>query len=456
MQYTNSERPLWALVDCNNFFASCERLFRPDLEGKPIVVLSNNDGCIVARSNEAKALGIPMGEPEFKARSVLHKHNVHVFSSNYALYGDISTRVMDTLRSVCPHVEQYSIDEAFVRLDGPLRAQVDDVARALRERVRQWTGMGVSVGVASTRTLAKIANHLAKKEGGVYRLPSPSGGGAEESEAALDAVLARIPVREVWGVGRNMATRLYGVGITSALELKRANDLWARKVLTVTGWRMVLELRGLPCIGEDSGPPPPRTLVSSRSFGERVYARDDLAQAVAAFTARAAERLRRKGLVAGGIAVHIRTARKGTGPLCDETAQMTLPGGTADSMALIHAAHRGLDSIFKEGYAYAKAGIMLYHLENAAKRQGSLLTLTTEKASHECGKGKPEVLHGGNQEARQRALMHALDGIRGRYGSQGIRIGAEGPEKAVWHMRQRHCSPHMTTVWDELAVARCR
>lgn len=446
MPCTNSERPLWALVDCNNFFASCERLFRPDLAGKPIVVLSNNDGCIVSRSKEAKALGIPMGEPEFKARAVLREHKVQVFSSNYALYGDISRRVMDTVRSLCPQVEQYSIDEAFVRLDGPLRAQAADVAYALRERVRQWTGMHVCVGVASTRTLAKLANQLAKQGEGVCILPAAGAGASAEEEAALDAVLARIPVREVWGVGRHMVTRLYGAGITSALQLKQANDLWARKVLTVTGWRMVLELRGLPCIGEDNGPPPPRTLVSSRSFGQRVFEREALAQAVATFTARAGERLRRKGLVAGGIAVHIRTVRKGPGPLYDETAQVALPGGTADSMALIRAAHRALDSIFKEGYAYAKAGIMLYHLESAAQRQGSLLMLAALKNEAD----------GGRNEVRQQALMHALDGIHQRYGRQGIRFGAEGPQKAEWHMLQQHRSPQWTTVWDDLAVACCR
>lgn len=445
MRCTNSERPLWALVDCNNFFASCERLFRPDLEGKPIVVLSNNDGCIVARSTEAKALGISMGEPEFKARAMLREHKVHVFSSNYALYGDISRRVMDTLRSLCPHVEQYSIDEAFVRLDGPLRVQAAEVARALRERVRQWTGMNVCVGVASTRTLAKLANHLAKKGDGVCILPTAGPDAREEDEAALDAMLARIPVREVWGVGRHMVTRMYGVGITSALQLKQANDLWARKALTVTGWRMVLELRGQPCIGEDNGPPPPRTLVSSRSFGQRVFEREGLAQAVATFTARAGERLRRKGLVAGGIAVHIRTVRKGVGPLCDDTAQVVLPEGTADTMALIRAAHRALDSIFKEGYAYAKAGIMLYHLESASQRQGSLLTLAA---------GTDEA--GGRKEARQQALMNALDGIHQRYGRQGIRFGAEGPQEATWHMRQLHRSPQLTTVWKELAVVSCR
>lgn len=434
MPCTNSERPLWALVDCNNFFASCERLFRPDLEGKPIVVLSNNDGCIVSRSQEAKALGIPMGEPEFKARARLCEHKVQVFSSNYALYGDISQRVMDTLRSLCPQVEQYSIDEAFVRLDGPLRVQADEVAHALRQRVRQWTGMEVSVGVGTTRTLAKLANHLAKQADGLYRLPG--------DEEALDALLSRIPVREVWGVGRHVLAKLYAAGITSALHLKKANDLWVRKVLTVTGWRTVLELRGMPCLGEDTAPPPRRTLVSSRSFGKKVFAREGLAQAVAAFTARAAERLRRKGLVAGGIAVHIRTVRRGPGPLYDQTAQTVLPGGTADSLVLIHAAHRALDSIFREGYAYAKAGVMLYHLEAADNRQGSLLALRTERTERD--------------EARRESLMRALDGIRQRYGAQGVHFGAEGPEKADWHMRRQHCSPRVTTVWKELALARCR
>ena len=439
MLSTNSERPLWALVDCNNFFASCERLFRPDLEGQPLVVLSNNDGCIVARSNEAKALGIPMGEPEFKARPLLRQHKVHVFSSNYALYGDISQRVMATLGSLSPHVEQYSIDEAFIRLDGALRVQADELALALRQRTRQWTGIQVSVGVGSTRTLAKLANHMAKRSGGVCLLP--------DDEGALDTLLARVPVREIWGMGRHLVSKLYAAGITSALQLKRANDPWARKALTVTGWRTVLELRGIPCIGEDNAPPPRRTLVSSRSFGQRVFEREALAQAVATFTARAAQRLRRKELVAGGIAVHIRTARSGQGPLYDATGHTAFVEGTADTQALIRGAYRALDTVFKEGYAYAKAGVMLYHLESVHQRQGSLLALTAAE-------GADSAVRAGS-EARQASLMQALDRIQQRFGARSIRFGAEGPPEAHWHMRQEHCSPRVTTVWEELPSARC-
>ena len=432
MPCTKSERPLWALVDCNNFYASCERLFRPDLMGQPIVVLSNNDGCIVARSNEAKALGIPMGEPEYKARALLRAHKVQVFSSNYALYGDISQRVMATLESLCPAVEQYSIDEAFVRLDGALRIQSADWARALRARTGQWTGITVSVGVGSTRTLAKLANHLAKKQGGVCILPQDS--------AALDALLARIPVGEVWGVGRHTVTKLHAAGIHSALDLKNANDLWVRKQLTVAGWRTVLELRGLPCLGQDTAPLPRRTLVSSRSFGERVYTHGELAEALSTFAARAGQRLRRLELVAGGLAVHIRTARQGKN-LYDQTAHVALPGGTADSLELIRAAQRGLESIFQEGPAYAKAGIMLFHLESAHCCQGSLLALAAQKDKTE--------------DKRRTALMRALDCARERYGSRALCYGAEGPREAAWHMRQKHCSPRMTTVWGELPVARC-
>ena len=304
MSSTNCSQPLWALVDCNNFYASCEKLFRPDLAARPVVVLSNNDGCIVARSAEAKALGIPMGEPEFKARPLLQRHKVEVFSSNYALYGDISARVMATLEQLCPHVEQYSIDEAFVRLEGPMAANASDIAEQLRQTVRQWTGMMVSVGVAPTRTLAKVANHLAKKSSGVYVWDSAL------AEAA--AVLRAFPVREVWGIGWRQSKKLLEIGVTSAWGLREANDVWLRKFLTISGWKTAMELRGVPCINEEEGPVPRRTLVSSRSFGETVYDLASQEPAVGTFTVRAAERLRRQELVAGGIAVHIRTSRHGS------------------------------------------------------------------------------------------------------------------------------------------------
>lgn len=442
MLSTSSDSPssLWALVDCNNFYASCEKLFRPDLADRPVVVLSNNDGCIVARSAEAKALGIPMGAPEFKLRSRLQELNVAVFSSNYALYGDISARVTGILEQCCPLVEPYSIDEAFMRLDGPQRVNLPEFCRELRQRVQNWTGITVSVGVGATRTLAKVATHVAKKHPvyeGVFSLVRP--------EEAIDRVLHRTPVEDIWGVGRRQARRLWAEGIRTALHMKHADDILLRRLLTVTGWRTALELRGVPCLGNETAPVARKTLMSTRSFAHRIHDKAMLAQALSTFAVRAAARLRREGLVASGLAVHIRTARPGQAAanerLYDQTVQCSLPVPTADSQQFINAALNGLERIFAPGFAYAKAGVMLYGLERADVMQGSLLALAA--GNDACGDGR-----------RQR-LMRSLDDINGRFGRDTVIFGAQGVGHAPWHMRQEHRSPRMTTCWDEIPLARC-
>ena len=442
MLSTSSDSPasLWALVDCNNFYASCEKLFRPDLADRPVVVLSNNDGCIVARSPEAKALGIPMGAPEFKLRSRLQELKVAVFSSNYALYGDISARVTGILEQCCPLVEPYSIDEAFMRLDGPQRVNLPEFCRELRQRVQKWTGITVSVGVGATRTLAKVATHVAKKHpvyGGVFSLVRPV--------EAIDRVLHHTPVEDIWGVGRRQARRLWAEGIRTALHLKHADDILLRRLLTVTGWRTALELRGVPCLGTETAPVARKTLMSTRSFAHRIHDKAMLAQALSTFAVRAAARLRREGLVASGLAVHIRTARPGQAAanerLYDQTIQCSLPVPTADSQQFINAALNGLERIFAPGFAYAKAGVMLYGLERADAMQGSLLALAA--GNDACGDGR-----------RQR-LMRSLDDINGRFGRDTVIFGAQGMGHAPWHMRQEHRSPRMTTCWDEIPLVRC-
>lgn len=427
---STSSRSLFALIDCNNFFASCERIFRPDLEGKPVVVLSNNDGCIVARSREARALGIPMGEPEFRIRAFLRKHHVAVFSSNYELYGDMSHRVMQTIAGIVPHVEQYSIDECFIRLDGASAAHALEIAREIRERVRKWTGITVSVGIGRTRTLAKLASHIAKK----IRFGLFFFNGTPEQH---DGVFRRIPVQEVWGIGRRVVRRLERRGIRTVYDLKEADDVWIRRELTVTGWQTVLELRGIPCIGEDFRPTIRHTLVSSRSFGGRVTSPDDLKEAVASHAARAGVRLRKEGLVAGGLAVHIRTSRRHT-PLVDDTARTLFPFPTDDTSVFIRKAENCVDSLFRAGVPYAKAGIMLFDLTPRNRLQGNLLAMHREK-----------------EDARRRALMATIDGINRRQGRQTLRFAAEGPLKAAWHMQRKRQSARVTTNWDEIAVALC-
>ncbi len=461
-QQRRGPEQLWGLMDCNNFYASCERLFRPDLQGRPIVVLSNNDGCIVARSAEAKALGIPMGEPEFKARAFLRRHNVAVFSSNYALYGDISQRVMQVTQDIVPHMEQYSIDEAFLQFTAALQCQGAQAAQLLRERVLQWTGIAVSVGLGSTRTLAKLANHLAKKGQktgqnlgqntglGVYAFP--------QGEAAQDALLAEIAVGDIWGIGRRQAAKLQSFGIYHAKALRDMPDAWLQKHLTVTGLRTALELRGISCIDVDTAPTPRHTLVSSRSFGEKVYAKDHLAEALTTFTVNAAQRLRREGLLAGGISVHIRASKHcaskqggvGEAPY-NVTLPLTFAEPTDDSTLMVRKALQGLDALFKDGVAYAKAGVMLYDLGAALHRQGSLLRSAVQE-----GDAK-----------RSKQLMQALDGINARYGKhtlhyaaqglgKGVEAAAQDAQPAPWRMRQKFRSPKFTTTWEDLPAAHCR
>lgn len=436
-------------MDCNNFYASCERLFRPDLLHKPVVVLSNNDGCIIARSAEAKALGIGMAEPEFKIRQFLKKHGVHIFSSNYALYGDLSQRVMDVAQSIVPHIDQYSIDEAFLHLQGPLQIQCHDVARAVRERVLQWIGITVSVGVAPTRTLAKLANHVAKKRAdGVFLFP--------HDEADQDALLATTPVQEIWGIGRRQAQKLQQYGIVNAAQLRDKDDLWIRQKLTVTGLRTAMELRGIPCI-DDHGPEHVRhTLVRSRSFGERVYLKEHLAEALTTFATMAAERLRHEKLLAGGIAVHIRSGKHGHehqkanhvnhsqyNTLYNETMHIAFPEHSDDTRTMIEASLRGLDTLFKPNIAYAKAGVMLFDLCPKSAQQGSLLDLADPKKAA--------------STAQAQKLMHALDSINARYGRHALHFANQGLDaQAPWRMKQKFRSPKMTTSWDELPVAMCK
>lgn len=426
-------------MDCNNFYASCERLFRPDLEGHPVVVLSNNDGCIVARSPEAKALGIPMGEPEYKVRPLLKRHHVAVFSSNYALYGDISSRIMNIAGALVPRVEVYSIDEAFLYLDRALSRQATELARVLSERILLWTGIAVSVGIAPTRTLAKLCNHEAKRRGeALYALPT----NVEER----NHLLAATPVEEVWGIGRRQAGRLLARGVTTAAGLRDLDDVWLRGKLTISGWRTAMELRGIACIDEEHFPTPRRTLVSSRSFAQKVTEKAHLAEALTQFASRAGARLRAAKLLAGGIGVHIRTSRQAE-TYFEETAHITLVEPTADTGELIKAAHRGLQAAFRSGVAYAKAGVMLTDLIPAQGRQGNLLQLDHEE----------------HLQRRQR-LMEALDAVNLRFGRQSLHYAAEGalppadgsPSPVPWHMRRRYCSPGFTTQWDDLAEAQCR
>lgn len=420
---------LWALVDCNNFFAACEQIFRPDLRERPVVVLSSNDGCVIARSPEAKALDIPMGAPWFKVRGRLESRNVAIFSANFAFYGDISSRIMRSLAQLCPRFEQYSIDEAFLQLDGAARSNLRDFCASLRETVLRWTGVTVSVGVGASPTLAKLANHIAKGEprfGGLFSLA--------RAEADIDRWLAKTPVGEIWGIGKAHRQRLLAEGIVNALDLKRADDNLLRRRLGVAGWHTALELRGISCqTSFERRAEERRSIARSRTFGRRIYELAELAEAVASFTADCAARLRRMDLVAGAIQVRIRTSRH------DETvyanaASAVLPAGTDDSQELIARARELLGQIYAPGQPYAKAGVMLWNIEEKRRRQKGLFE---------------------RDRPRSERLMRALDAINARYGRQGLRYGAMGLGQRPWEARQAMRSPDYTGSWQDLPVAAC-
>ena len=426
---STSYKSLFLLIDCNNFYVSCERLFRPDLIGKPVVVLSNNDGCIVSRSPEAKALGIPMGAPEFQVRSLIKKYDIEVFSSNYELYGDMSHRVMQAVSSLVDGLEQYSIDECFVRLAPAHIPHALDIAQNIRRRVQKWTGITVSIGVAQTKTLAKLANHIAKKN---------TSGFLNGTEAQHDNLFKKIPVSEVWGIGRHTLPKLDRFAIHTVYDLKKADDTWVKSRLTITGLRTVMELRGIPCIDEDNAPVPRRTLVSSRSFGSKIFDIESLQQAVSSFASRAAEKLRHEKLLAGGIAVHIRTSRQHM-PFVNETVHQTFLSPTNDTETFIKAAISAVKVMYKAKTPYAKAGIMLFDLVSETNVQGSLLTLGTQV-----------------EDKKRIALMKSLDKINAVHGRRTIHYAAEGLGEQNWHMKQKNRSPRLTTDWTELATAQCK
>jgi DNA polymerase V len=415
----------FALVDCNNFYASCERLFNPTLAGQPIVVLSNNDGCVVARSNEAKALGIAMGVPEFQIRPLLRAHRVHVFSSNYRLYGDLSQRVMETLEQFSPDLEIYSIDEAFLSLTGFERRNLTDYGRAIRRTVKQWTGLPVSVGIAETKTLAKLANRVAKRTAdtdGVFDLLA-----CPDREALLDGVA----VADVWGIGPNSARLLTQHGITTAWQLRQTDEHWIRKHMGVVGLRVVAELRGHSCLELEACPAPKQGITCSRAFGRSVSTLAEMEEAVSSYVSRAAEKLRGEGLAATVLTVFIMTNAFTDEPQYRNSVTCSLPVGTDTTSELIRVALRGLRTIYLDGYRYKKAGVMCTALVPA-------------------GQVQPDLFDRQDRPKSSR-LMAALDAINDRWGAGTLAYASSGLMKA-WQTQCHHRSPAYTTDWNELPV----
>jgi DNA polymerase V len=421
---------IFALVDCNNFYASCERAFNPSLENMPIIVLSNNDGCVVARSNEAKKLGIPMGEPFFKCEALCAKHKIAVFSSNYELYVDMSARVMTCLASHCPHLEIYSIDEAFMQLDSFKHFDLNDYALKMRAGIKGWTGIPVSIGIGATKTLAKIANHIAKKQtqDGVFNL---------YDNKAIDTILADFPVANIWGVGRRIAARLQRFNITTAKDLKYADAKLMRREFSVVMEKMIDELNGVSCIPLEEIAPSKKEIMSSRSFGRPITSKQELAEAISTYAARACVKLRAEHSIAGGVYVfmHTNEFRQDQKQYANAISQQLIYPSD-DTGAIITAAKICLERIYRPGFLYKKAGIMLLNLMPNHIKQYDILATQTH----------PE---------KKIALMQTLDKINHHFGADIIFSCAQGIDQN-WKMRRNKMSKRYTTQWKELAIAKCK
>ncbi len=431
---------MYALVDGNNFFVSCERVFRPSLNGLPVVVLSNNDGCAIARSNEAKALGIKMGAPWFQIRHMAESHGLVALSANFALYGDLSDRMMSLAAGLGPAQEIYSIDESFIDLTG-VRGDLVERSHKIRSRILQWVGIPCGIGIGSTKTLAKLANHVAKtaerKPGSYPAQLAQVCNLATLTQEELNTALAATPVNEVWGVGRQITKQLTQAGIHTVLDLTKLDPALVKRRWSVMLERTVRELQGMPCIDLDHAPAPKQEIASTRSFGHPVTELKDLNEAVTEFASRAAQKLRKQGSTASQVLVFIRTSPFRKDPQYSRSTTVPLRRPSADTALIVQSALMGLKSIYKPGFNYAKAGIMLLDLQSDTLQQGEL-DLEAD-------------------DAKDRSqLMSALDGINDRYGRGTVLMASAGlaGDKRVWAMKQERRTPGYTTRWEDMPVAR--
>lgn len=413
-------KEIFALVDCNNFYVACEQVFEPKLKNRPVVVLSNNDGCVVARSNEAKALGIGMGVPAFEVQDILEKNHVEVFSSNYTLYADMSSRVMQTLSIFTPDIEVYSIDEAFLNLAG-LSCSLTDYGRKIQRTVKKWTGIPVTVGIASTKTLAKIANHIAKH--------SPKAKGVLDlaDSPYLDKALGQVPVEKVWGVGIKTAIKLKRAGIKTALDLSKADISWIRNRFGIVGVRTVYELRGICCYPLEQNPPAKKLICVSRMFGRPVESLEELKEAIANYASRAGEKLRQQQLAAGLMTVFITTSRFIENKYFNSNT-IEFPVATNDTRELILRASQCIDRLYRKSCVFKKCGVILNGLVSEKEIQANLFD--------------------GADRKKSRVLMQAIDAVNTRLNCP-LRWAAEGLNQP-WQVKFNRLSKHYTTCWDEL------
>ncbi|WP_106478094.1 Y-family DNA polymerase [Phytohalomonas tamaricis] len=420
----------FALVDCNNFYVSCERVFRPHLEGVPVGVLSNNDGCIIARSNELKQLGVEMGTPAHMLDKRLWRYGLVLCSSNYELFGDMSARVLNVLREWSPDVEPYSVDESWLGFAGFDPAALPNHCQRMRQTVRQWTGIPVSVGVAPTRTLAKLANRYAKKN------PATQGVHIFESAHSPDvrALLERTPVSDLWGVGGRITVRLKDLGIHTAWDLAQAEPKRIRKHFSVVLERTALELRGIPAIDMNDFNEPKKNIMTSRSFGRLTGDAGELREAVRQHAQRGAEKLRDQRSLARAVMVFVQTNQHRLDlAQYSNSVVVALSRPSSDSRDIIAAAQFGLERIYRKGYLFIKAGVMLLDLIDADQQQLGIFETPITEA----------------KRARSEKLMAVMDQINKLQGRGTVRWGMTG-DSAAWHLRSEHLSPRWTTRWEEL------
>ena len=431
---------MYALVDGNNFYVSCERVFRHSLHGRPVVVLSNNDGCAIARSNEAKALGIAMGAPWFKIKHMEESDGLVALSANFALYGDLSDRMMSLAAGLGPSQEIYSIDESFIDLTG-IRSDLVERSHKIRARILQWVGIPCCIGIGSTKTLAKLANHIAKtaerKPGSYPEMLAQVCNLSALPKEELDAVLAATPVGEVWGIGRRISAQLTDGGVTTVLDLVRSDAATIRSKFSVVVERTVRELQGTQCVDLESVPQAKQEIACTRSFGHPITEIHELAEAVTEFASRAAQKLRKQHSLAGQVLCFVRTSPFRSDPQYSRSITVPLRRPSADTALIVGAAIAGLKAIYRPDYKMAKAGVMLLELQSDSVQQQEL---ALEDDS---------VVERGN-------LMATLDGLNLRYGRGTVSMASAGlaGERRAWVMKQERRTPAYTTCWDDVAVAK--
>jgi DNA polymerase V len=418
---------MFALIDCNNFYASCERVFRPDLIGKPVVVLSNNDGCVIARSNEAKAVGVPMGAPAFQFEKLFEQHGVQVFSANFTLYGDMSRRVMEILGEYSPEMEIYSIDEAFLKLSGFEQYDLQAYGLEIRNRVVKWTGIPISVGIAPTKSLAKVANRIAKKfqekTGGSYVM---------DTEEKRIKALKWLKVEDIWGIGRQFAKKLWAENVRTAYDFTQRDDAWVKKHFSIVGLRLKRDLQGIPTLDLEMVQAK-KSIATTRTFDSNYTEYEQVKERVTTFAVSCAEKLRKQNACCDSLMVFVRTNRhRPDAPQYARSITVQLPFPSNSGIEVAKAAVRALDQIFVAGYQYKKAGVVIMDFKPESEVQLNLFE---------------------NSDPRHVPIMKTLDKLNAIYGQQKVKLASQDP-KRVWKMRQERLSPRYTTRLNDIITVR--